>query len=57
MAIAVVCVVLFAGGCGGLDATGSLSPLMFIKNGQGGQETIACVDGGYLVGGELGRVR
>ncbi|MDH7503699.1 MAG: hypothetical protein QHJ82_13430 [Verrucomicrobiota bacterium] len=57
MAIAVVCVLLFAGGCGGVDATGSVSPLMFIKNGQGGQDTIAFVDGGCFAGDELGRVR
>lgn len=57
MAIAVVCVLMFAGGCGGVDATGSVSPLMFIKNGQGGQETVALVDGGCFVGGEPGRAR
>jgi hypothetical protein len=57
MAIAVVCVVMFAGGCGGVDATGSVSPLMFIKNGQGVPETIAFVDGGCFAGGGPGRAR
>ena len=57
MAIAVVCVLMFAGGCAGVDATGSLSPRICIENGKGGQETIAFVDGGCFAGGEPGRAR